>query len=87
MKCSNLLIFSYFFSDLLCDQLLASKLLEESMRDEIRQTFLAPHIHAHLKRRKTIADDLGRKKSIARTFSEIGRSFSKANTRGSYNSI
>lgn len=68
-------------SDLLCDQLIASKLLEESMRDEIRQTFLAPHIHAHLKRRKTIADDLGRRKSIARTFSEIGRSFSKANTR------
>lgn len=69
-------------TDLLLDQLVANKLLEESMRDDIKQTMLAPHIHAHLKRKKTVADDLGgRKKSIARTFSEIGRSFSKANTR------
>ncbi|VDI03416.1 Hypothetical predicted protein [Mytilus galloprovincialis] len=69
-------------SELLIDNLIANKLLEDTMRDDIKQTILSPHIHAHLKRRKTQADDLGgRKKSIARTFSEIGRSFSKTNTR------
>ncbi|CAC5394186.1 Anion exchange protein 3,Anion exchange protein 4,Anion exchange protein 2,Sodium bicarbonate cotransporter 3,Sodium-driven chloride bicarbonate exchanger,Electroneutral sodium bicarbonate exchanger 1,Band 3 anion transport protein,Electrogenic sodium bicarbonate cotransporter 1,Electrogenic sodium bicarbonate cotransporter 4 [Mytilus coruscus] len=68
-------------SELLLDNLIANKLLEDTMRDDIKQTILSPHIHAHLKRRKTQADDLGRKKSIARTFSEIGRSFSKTNTR------
>ncbi|XP_052079272.1 electroneutral sodium bicarbonate exchanger 1-like isoform X2 [Mytilus californianus] len=68
-------------SELLLDNLIANKLLEDTMRDDIKQAILSPHIHAHLKRRKTQADDLGRKKSIARTFSEIGRSFSKTNTR------
>ena len=75
----------FAFSDLLLDCLIANKLLEEGLREDLRQAITAPHIHAHLKRRKTQSDDMGsRKKSIARTFSEIGRSFSKSNAKGKF---
>lgn len=71
-------------ADLLLDHLVASKLLEESLRAEVRTTVIAPHTFQHSKYRiarrgSTLSPDgmdMGRRLSMKRTFSEIGRSFS-----------
>ena len=61
------------------DNLVNAKLLEEGMRDKLRNIIVRPHIHQHMKRKKSFAptDDPQKfRKSMKRTFSEIGRQFS-----------
>lgn len=71
--------FCLVFADLLLDNLVNAKLLEESMKDTIRCMIVRPHFHQHMKRKKSFAptDDQQKfRKSMKRTFSEIGRQFS-----------
>ncbi|XP_076459055.1 LOW QUALITY PROTEIN: electroneutral sodium bicarbonate exchanger 1-like [Babylonia areolata] len=70
-------------ADLLMDHLVNKKLLEEGMRAEVRAAFIAPHVFQHNKyrstRRQSTPDGVemfGRRMSMKRTFSEIGRSLS-----------
>ncbi|CAI9721662.1 electroneutral sodium bicarbonate exchanger 1-like isoform X1 [Octopus vulgaris] len=74
--------------DLLLDNLINCKLLEECMRDKIRSTVVRPHVHQHTKRKKSTIptnDDQRFRKTVKRTFSEIGRQFS-GNFKGSSHS-
>ncbi|XP_070186567.1 electroneutral sodium bicarbonate exchanger 1-like isoform X2 [Littorina saxatilis] len=70
-------------ADLLMDHLVNKKLLEESLRAEVRAAFIAPHAFQHNKYRSGRRGstpggmDMGaRRLSMKRTFSEIGRSLS-----------
>lgn len=74
--------------DLLLDNLVNAKLLEESMKDTIRCMIVRPHFHQHMKRKKSFAptDDQQKfRKSMKRTFSEIGRQFSGSFRQGPSN--
>lgn len=74
--------------DLLMDKLVNGKLLEECMRDTLRTMIVRPHFHQHMKRKKSSAqtDDPQKfRKSMKRTFSEIGRQFSGSFRQGPAN--
>ncbi|XP_059157993.1 electroneutral sodium bicarbonate exchanger 1-like isoform X2 [Physella acuta] len=71
-------------ADLLIDNLISQKQLEESLRDQVRLAIMAQHCFQHQKPRRKVSTtpDLDggqamfRKLSMKRTFSEIGRTFS-----------
>ncbi|RUS81962.1 hypothetical protein EGW08_010277 [Elysia chlorotica] len=72
-------------ADMVIDNLVSQKLLEESLRDQVRTALIAQHTFQHQKfsRRKVSTPDgldggqaMFRKLSMKRTFSEIGRTFS-----------
>ncbi|KAH9523267.1 hypothetical protein Btru_066239 [Bulinus truncatus] len=72
-------------ADLLIDNLISQKQLEESVRDQVRLAICSQHSFQHQKSRRkvSITPDLDgsgqtmfRKLSMKRTFSEIGRTFS-----------
>ncbi|XP_012941835.1 sodium bicarbonate cotransporter 3 [Aplysia californica] len=77
-------------ADLLLDNLVSQKQLEESVRDQVRSAIIAHHWFQHQKQRRKISTPDGdaapamfRKLSMKRTFSEIGRTFSmKGRTDG-----
>ena len=45
-------MFNIFFSDLIMDQLINNKMLEEDLKDEIRNVFISHHTFAHQSRRR-----------------------------------
>ncbi|XP_021358103.1 electroneutral sodium bicarbonate exchanger 1-like [Mizuhopecten yessoensis] len=70
-------------ADMILDSLINNKQLEESLRDPIRTAMVSFHWNQHQKRRRSIMpgdDDPSKagfkRRSMKRTFSEIGRSFS-----------
>ncbi|CAL1539317.1 unnamed protein product [Lymnaea stagnalis] len=71
-------------AELLIDNLISQKQLEDSVRDQVRLAICAQHCFQHQKSRRKVSTtpDLDggqamfRKLSMKRTFSEIGRSFS-----------
>ncbi|KAK3795634.1 hypothetical protein RRG08_025685 [Elysia crispata] len=72
-------------ADMVLDNLISQKLLEESLRDQVRAALVSQHTFQHQKfsRRKMSTPDgldgsqpMFRKLSMKRTFSEIGRTFS-----------
>ncbi|XP_046585497.1 LOW QUALITY PROTEIN: electrogenic sodium bicarbonate cotransporter 1-like [Haliotis rubra] len=68
-------------ADLLLDNLIASKLLEEGLRDDIRNAMLSPHVFQHTKRRRASQADIDnapflRRLSMRRSMSDKSRNMS-----------
>lgn len=94
-------------ADMILDSWINNKQLEERLRDPIRTAMVSFHWNQHQKRRRSVMPDDDpkggfKRRSVKRTFSEIGRSFSvkgrenssghlsqrsAANLRGNPNSI
>ncbi|XP_041374197.1 sodium bicarbonate cotransporter 3-like [Gigantopelta aegis] len=77
-------------ADLLLDNLINNKQMEESLRDTVKQAILAGHVfqHSSKRRRMSTPDHADLKRvSMKRTFSEFGQKFSIRNRDPSSNQL
>lgn len=57
-------------ADIVLDQVINMKMLEEDLRDEVRKVLNSPHIFAHQKRKRSLMPGSDSDKSLKKSFSK-----------------
>lgn len=62
--------FLYCFSDIVLDQVINNKMLEEELRDDVRKVLNSQHVFAHQKRKRSIMPGSESDKNLKKSFSK-----------------
>ncbi len=85
MTVTNILHLWFSIAELLLDNLIASKLLEEGLKDDLRIAMTSPHTYQHTKRRRASQADIDNAPFLRRISMRRSQASIKARGRFTFN--